>query len=425
MLEAMPRRNTYVMVLIFVIFVVISLLTNIMGAIVPEIIRSFSVSYSLAALLPFVFFLAYGIMSIPGGVMVEAWKEKLVIILSFALGLVGALLFAMYPSYGMVLVSLFLIGAGMAIIQVAAHPLLRVSGGEENFAFNSVIGQLMFGLGGFASPQIYKYAADPAAGADPLRRMLFSLVPEQLPWVSIYWIFAASCLLMLLVVAGSRFPKVELTEEEKIGSLATHIGLLKRPMVWAYFFGIFFYVGSEQGTANWISQFLATYHGFDPAGAGADAVSQFWVLMSVGCLLGLAALKVFDSRKVLVAFCIGAMVSLAAGLFGPAAVARWALPMVGFFASVMWSVIISLALNSVSEHHGSFTGILCTGILGGAIVPVIIGAIGDQLGLRAGMCFLFLSFAYVFAIGFWARPLINNATISSKRHADEVNALRS
>lgn len=420
----MSSRNPYIMALIFVIFFVISLLTNIMGAIIPEIIRSFSVSYGMAAMLPFAFFLAYGLMSIPGGVMVETWKEKRVILLSFSLGLAGALLFGLLPQYAVSLPSLFLIGAGMAIIQVAAHPLLRVSGGEEHFAFNSVIGQLVFGLGGFVSPQIYKYAAEPAANRDAIQSLLATLVPDHLPWVSIYWIFAASCFVMLLLVALSRFPKVELTEEEKIGSLDTHLGLLKRPMVWLYFLGIFFYVGSEQGTANWTSQFLSTYHGFDPQTVGADAVSQFWILMSFGCLLGLAALKLFDSRLVLLVFTAAAMISLGAGLFGPGEVARWALPMVGFFASVMWSIIISLALNSVSEHHGSFTGILCTAILGGAIVPVIVGALGDAFGLRAGMCFLFLSFAYVLGIGLWAKPLINNATIGSKKAREAETAAR-
>jgi fucose permease len=84
----------------------------------------------------------------------------------------------------------------------------------------------------------------------------------------------------------------------------------------------------------------------------------------------------------------------------------------------MWSIIISLALNSVTEHHGSFTGILCTGILGGAIVPVVIGSLGDVFGLRAGMCFLYLTFGYVLLISFWAKPLINNETISSKKAAE-------
>jgi len=87
----------------------------------------------------------------------------------------------------------------------------------------------------------------------------------------------------------------------------------------------------------------------------------------------------------------------------------------------MWSVIISLSLNSVKEHHGSLAGIMCTGILGGALVPLIIGGISDQLGsLKAGMTFLYLTFGYVLAIGFWAKPLVNNVTISSKKAVPEI-----
>ena len=73
---------------------------------------------------------------------------------------------------------------------------------------------------------------------------------------------------------------------------------------------------------------------------------------------------------------------------------------------------MSLALNSVAEYHGSFSGILGTGIIGGAMVPVIIGRIGDAAGLRSGMAFLYITFGIVLSVGFWARPLINNATLN-------------
>jgi fucose permease len=89
--------------------------------------------------------------------------------------------------------------------------------------------------------------------------------------------------------------------------------------------------------------------------------------------------------------------------------------MVGFFAAVMWPVIFSLALNSVAEHHGSFSGILVTGIIGGAIVPLIIGGLGDLASLRTGLLFLYLPLAYILSIGFWARPLIRNVTIQSRK----------
>ena len=171
----------------------------------------------------------------------------------------------------------------------------------------------------------------------------------------------------------------------------------------------------EQGTANWISQFLQTYHGFDPQTVGADAVSRFWGLMTAGCLVGLVLLKLVDSRTVLVVASVGAAAALSAGLFGSARVALLALPLVGFCASVMWSIIFSLALNSAREHHGSFSGILCTAVVGGAVVPLLIGWVGDLSGLRQGMLLLFVPLGYILSVGLWARPLVSNATISFRK----------
>lgn len=81
----------------------------------------------------------------------------------------------------------------------------------------------------------------------------------------------------------------------------------------------------------------------------------------------------------------------------------------------MWPVVFSLALNSLEAHHGAFSGILVTAIAGGAVVPLIIGALGDVLGLRGGLCFLYLTLGYILSISFWARPLIANKTILRKR----------
>ena len=205
------------------------------------------------------------------------------------------------------------------------------------------------------------------------------------------------------------FPAVRRTAEETVGAWKTHRELFRNRFVVLYFIGIFCYVGTEQGVADWTSQFLATYHGFDPHTTGASAVGWFWGLMTAGCLLGLLLLRMYDSRRVLQWFVAAALVFLSAGLFGPAEVSRWAFPMVGFAASVMWSIVFSLALNSVERHHGSFSGILCTAVIGGAVVPLLIGWIGDRAGLRAGLLVLYLTLAYIFVIGFWARPLIPNA----------------
>jgi fucose permease len=245
-------------------------------------------------------------------------------------------------------------------------------------------------------------------------------VPDNLPWVSLYWIFSLVTLAMVLIIASVRIPKVELKEEERFGAWAVNKELLRNKIVVLYFLGIFAYVGTEQGVANWISKFLATYHGVDPQTRGASTVSLFWGLMTAGCLLGLLLLKFFDSRRVLIGFAAAAVVTLSCALFGPGPLAIVAFPLVGFFISVMWSVIFSLALNSLDKHHGSFSGILVTGVIGGALVPLAVGWLGDRLGLRFGMMFLYLTLAYILSIGFWSRPLITNATISLRKKKAEA-----
>jgi fucose permease len=105
------------------------------------------------------------------------------------------------------------------------------------------------------------------------------------------------------------------------------------------------------------------------------------------------------------------MISLFLALFMPGSVALIAFPAVGFFSAVMYPIIFSLALNSLSEHHGTFSGILVTGIFGGAIVPLIVGVLGDYFGLRNGMLFLFIPLSFILFIGFWAKPIISNKTV--------------
>ncbi|MEQ8579530.1 MAG: sugar MFS transporter [Balneola sp.] len=407
------ERNRYLVGLIVLTFFVISFLTNIIGPLVPQIIEDFDLSLTLVAVLPFAFFIAYGVMSIPSGILIEKYGEKKVMILAFLIAFSGALLFAVFPQYIVAVLSLFFIGSGMAMLQVAINPLLRVSGGEENFAFNSVMAQLFFGLASFLSPLVYSYLVL-NIGTDDMGfflSILSDLVPPELPWISLYLIFALVSILMVIVIILSKFPEVLKNEDEKVGALETHLEMLKNKKVILFFLGIFAYVGAEQGVANWISEFLSSYHGYDPQTTGATTVSWFWGMMTAGTVLGLFLLKIMDSKKILVGFTSMVLLCLATALFGSGEIALYAFPAIGFFIAVMWPIIFSLALNSVEEHHGTFSGILVTGIAGGAVVPLIVGSIGDMFGLRVGMLFLFIAFGYILSIGFWAKPLVNNKTI--------------
>jgi MFS transporter, FHS family, L-fucose permease len=385
-------RRPSVVALALVVFFFVSLFTNTLGPLIPEIISTFHLSLTAAGLLPFSFFAAYGVASIPAGILIEKTSEKPVMLAAFFLVLVAAVSFAVFPRYGVAMASLFAMGVAAATLQVALNPLLRVAGGGENFAFFSTMAQLVFGSASFVSPRLYAL-----------------LEERHASWILLYWIFAACAVIMLVLVGLSRLPHVERTAEERAGSFATHRALLTTGVVPRFFVSIFMYVGTEQGIASWLSQFLATYHGVDPRTDGASAVSWFWGLMTVGCIAGLVLLRLFDSRKVLVAHAVLAMVLLAVGLYGDRRMATMALPAIGLVASVMWPCIFSLALNSVPSHHGAVSGVLCTGVIGGAIVPLIVGRVGDLIGLRAGMSLVFLTLAWVLGVGLWAKPLVTNA----------------
>ncbi len=325
--------------LVFLVFFVMSLLTNILGPIVPDIISSFKVNLTAAALLPFSFFIAYGVISIPAGFWVEKYSEKPVMIAAFVAGTAGSLSFALFPAYSVAIASLFVMGAGMATLQVAINPLLRVAGGEEHFAFNSAFAQLIFGSASFVSPRLYSYLVEnlgpPRNQSNLLLRILARLTPPGLSWASMYWIFAVFTFLMIMVLVPTRFPKVERKDDERAGSLQMYGELLRKPTVWLFFLCVFAYVGSEQGTANWISEFLSTYHGYDPHTTGASAVSWFWGLLTVGCFVGMLLLKLLDSRTVLIGFSLAALLCLTAALYGPSRVALYAFPGIGLFASIM------------------------------------------------------------------------------------------
>jgi FHS family L-fucose permease-like MFS transporter len=395
------NRRALIIAYIMMVWFVISFVTNLIGPLMPILISDFHLSLGMAGFLPFSFFLAYGLISIPAGALVEARGPRVTMLAAFCLNLIGCLAISLYPTYAVVIGGLFVIGLGMAMLQVVINPLTRVTGGEGHFAFFSVMGQLVFGLASYVSPLVFaQLMGRPEAAQQPL------------VWVEFYWAFLGVFAALIAITASLSIPRVELTESERAGGFETYRALIRERPVQLFFLGIIAYVGTEQSLANWMSQFLSTYHHFSPTREGAHAVGQFWGLMSIGCLLGLVLLKLLDARVVLAAFTVMALVCVGLALFGPANVALLAFPTAGFFLSVMYSIVFSLALNSMSRHHGAFSGILCTGILGGAVVPLLVGMLGDWLGLRMALLTVFVTLGFILSVSVWARPLVRNETVS-------------
>lgn len=407
------KTYPHIVLLVMVVFFAISFITNILNSIISDVKESYELSLTQTGFLPFSFFIAYGVMSVPAGFLAERYSDKRLLGAAFALIAGASLVFTLLPQYGIFTVTLFTLGCSMAVLQVIINPMLRAAGGAEHFAFNSVLGQLVFGLASFASPYLYIYLVSDTPWG--LAEVLRAWVPESLPWVSLYLVFALMAIFLFLIVRLTTYPNLEKQADERAGSKASYLDLLKNKWTWLYFAGIFCYVGTEQGIGNWLAQYLQSAHGMDPQTTGATTVAYFWAMLTAGCILGLLALKIWDSRKVLIVASLATIGCLLAALYGSGETALYAFPACGFTISVMWSIIFSLGLNSVAHHHGSLSGILCTGIAGGAIMPLFVGMIADILGLQMGMLFLLIPLCFIGSIGFWARPLITNQTLKKKK----------
>ena len=134
--------------------------------------------------------------------------------------------------------------------------------------------------------------------------------------------------------------------------------------------------------------------------------------MTIGTLAGLVLIKLFDSKKLLIFLSCLSILILSFGLFGGKWIAVIAISSLGLSISSMWSIIIALALNSFEKNHGTVSGIMMTGIAGGAIYPFIIGFIGDFYGLKLGLFTLYISLSYILFLGWISKPKVLNKKVN-------------
>lgn len=391
-----------------------SILTNLSGVVLPFAKETMNLSLTMAGILPFAFFIAYAVMSIPAGCIHERKSARSMMITAFCFTLVANMFFLGLPFYGVFLASLFIAGAGMSVVQVVINPLVRNVGGEEYFSFYLIFGQLIYGAGSIISPLLFSYLITRLnAGelSNSLIGIIKNLTPSGMWWISIYWVCVIACILVLLLLFLIKFPNVKVAGNDKIGGLEVLFKLAKDKRVWLFFFGIFAYAGVEHGIANWMTKFLETYHNLDPETSGAVTLSRFWLCISLGGGLGIILIFLMDVKKMLGLFSVIAMALLGFSLFGTSDIVRYTFPLCGLFFAIMYPSILSLGMNSIIEHHGALSGILCTGICGAAVISLFIGFLGDLIGLRLAMCIIFAALFYILFISIWAKPIIKNKSL--------------
>ena len=392
------QNHTPALVVLTTLFFMMGFITCMNDILIPHLKDIFDLTYVQAMLIQFCFFTAYAIMSIPMGYLVGKIGYKNGVISGFVLTAIGCLLF--YPaagshSYATFLGALFILASGVTLLQVAGNPYVTLLSkpGKESATLTLV--QAFNSLGTTIAPQIGAFLIL----ADATQTVSKA---EQISSVQIPYLGLAGLLIILAVfVKMIRLPNANKIAEEE--SEHNHDG---KHSVWQYRHlvfgaaGIFCYVGAEVSIGSLLVSVLGYLKGLDHASA-AKYLSFYWGGAMVGRFLGSAIMAKIAPNRYL-AFNATAAVALlgVAMLAGKASadVAMWALLAIGFFNSIMFPTIFSLATKGLGRFTSSASGVLCTAIVGGAIVPVVQGWAADTYGLM--ISFVVSAICYVYIVFF-------------------------
>ena len=391
------QNHNPALVVLTTLFFMMGFITCMNDILIPHLKEIFDLTYVQAMLIQFCFFTAYAIMSIPMGHLVGKIGYKNGVIGGFLLTAVGCLLF--YPaadsqSYPTFLGALFILASGVTLLQVSGNPYvtLLAKPGKESAtltlvqAFNSLGTTIAPKIGAFL---IFTDAAQKASKA------------EQIASVQIPYLGLAGLLILLAVFVKM----IRLPDARKIAVEESEHNHDDKHSVWQYkhlvfgVVGIFCYVGAEVSIGSFMVNILGFLKGLSHA-EGADMLTYYWGGAMFGRFLGSAVMTRVAPNRYLAFNASVATALLVITIMvgkGNADVAMWALIAIGFFNSIMFPTIFSLATKNLGKFTNSASGILCTAIVGGALIPLLQGKIADDFGMMISyvapaVCYLYIVF---------------------------------
>jgi fucose permease len=340
--------------------------------------NEFQLSNTVATLIPFVGFSMFGLLSVPFGVFQDKRGKKLVLMMGLCVILVG-LLNASFGlnSFARFLLTVLLVGAGAAILQVAGNPIMRDVSSPGKYSRNLSLGQFVKAIGSLSGPVIPVVAA-----------RYFGV-----SWKVIFPIYAVAILITLAAVAALRVERKE--PEHKAATLASCLALLKNGYVLAMVAAIFLYVGAEVCVSAGIPLYLKERFDLDINRVGLLGTGLFFTALTIGRLSGGVILNWMAPRKFFLLTCAASIAGLL-GLWVPdrtVAVASFFLAGLGF--ANIFPLVFSLAVESLPERANELSGLMVTAIVGGAFLPPLMGLAADHATVQIGFLVPLAAILYV------------------------------
>jgi len=401
------------LVILTSLFFIWGFITCLNDILIPHLKSVFTLNYAQAMLIQFCFFTAYFVASIPSGYLVEKIGYKNGIVAGLSIAGTGCLLF--YPAagqqfYPLFLAAFFVLASGICLLQVAANPYVTILGKAETASGRLTMTQAFNSLGTTIAPYfgalfILSTAVKTADEIKLLNADELSVYQsaQAAAVQSPYLLLAALLFCVAIVFAVIRLPDIKAADQHASDTEPLFFAEDHRS-AWTYkhlvlgAIGIFVYVGGEVSIGSFLINFLG-----EPAIAGLaeqDAgkyVSFYWGGAMLGRFVGAVVMQKIQPGKVLTfnALCAALLVLMAMISTGP--VAMWTILAVGLFNSIMFPTIFSLAVAGLGRHTGQGSGILCTAIVGGAILPVVQGLFADRIGIQSAffipvLCYLYIAY---------------------------------
>jgi FHS family L-fucose permease-like MFS transporter len=370
-------------------------ITSLNDILIPYLKAIFQLSYTQANLINLCFFGAYFLMSIPSGSLVARVGYKRGMLLGFVVAAVGAFLF--YPAaeqraYGLFLGALFVLASGITLLQVAANPYVAILGPPKSASARLTLTQAFNSVGTTLGPVLgatFLLSRLPAL-TNATTAASIDVRAVQLP----YLVIGGMLLLISLLLSRVNLPQIAPAESDTTAT--THTSAWQYRHLLLGVLGIFMYVGAEVAIGSHLVSYLAlpSVASMAPVEAG-KMVGFYWGGAMVGRFAGAYFLNKFSPGKLLAFTAIGAVVLIAISVSTTGSLAMWTLLAVGLMNSIMYPTIFTLAVAGLGRHTEQASGLLCTAIVGGALVPVLFGAVADGPGLRWALALPVVCYAYI------------------------------
>ncbi|NMB72193.1 MAG: sugar MFS transporter [Bacteroidales bacterium] len=363
---------------IFLVFLIMGF-GDAVGPFVGLAKETFHLSNTVAQLIPFVGFLMFGLLSVPMGIFQDRKGKKTTLLLGLLLAFIGLTIPVFtISSYLLFLVTIVLLGAGAAVLQVAGNPAMHDVSPEGSFSSNLSFAQFIKAIGSLSTaflPVIFnKYF--------------------NLSWTDVFPVYSITILITIVVLL-----LVNLDEKKNSGSAAASFSscfsLLKEPFVLWMVLGIFFYVGAEVSVSSGVPIYLRDRFGIDIQKSGLAGTGLFFLALMTGRFLGGIILRVISPAVFLRITSFISVLGLLGLLINNSLVSFISAIVIGLGFANIFPLIFSIAIDRMPDRSNELSGLMVTAILGGALIPPVMGAVADKTSSMIGFIVPLLCILYI------------------------------